>query len=239
MEKLDILAFAAHPDDVELACSGTLAAHVAQGLRVGIVDLTRGELGTRGTPELRAQESAASGQILQLSARENLDLGDGYFEINENSLRAVITQIRRFQPDIILANAQSDRHPDHGRGGDLVARAHFLSGLRKIETDFQGQSQAPWRARNLYRYIQDRISVPDFVVDISAYWETKVQSIKAYKSQFFDPTSQEPETYISSPLYWEYVEARAREYGHMIGTEFGEGFTIERPIGVKNLKDLL
>ncbi len=232
--KLDILAFAAHPDDVELSCSGSIAKHINNGKKVGIVDLTRGELGSRGTAEIRDQESADAGRILELSVRENLQMADGFFEISDKSLIKIISRIRKFQPDIVLCNAITDRHPDHGRGGDLVSRACFLSGLRRIDT-----GQEHWRPRMVLRYIQDRWVKPDLVIDISDYFEVKMQSILAYKSQFFDPNSSEPETPISSAEFMEFVEARARSFGREIGCKFGEGYSVERPIGIHDLSALL
>lgn len=232
--KLDILVFAAHPDDAELACSGTIALQIAKGYKVGIVDLTAGELGTRGSAKLRMKEAAHSAEILKLSARECLDLADGFFEQNDATLSKLIQAIRKYQPTIIIANALYDRHPDHGRGGDIVSRACFLSGLSKIKTS----QQEAWRPQLVYRYIQDRYIKPDFIVDISDYWDVKTASIKAFGSQFFDPNSKEPETYISSNNFMQFVEARALEFGHAAGFKYGEGFTIEKTIGVKDLFEL-
>ncbi len=232
--KLDILALAAHPDDAELACSGTLLAHIALGKKVGIVDLTLGELGTRGTPETRAQEAAGASKIMGISVRENLGLADGFFQNDEKSLLEIIKAIRKYQPEIVLANAIDDRHPDHGMGGAVATRACFLAGLVKIET-----GQAAWRPKNVYHYIQDRMLKPDFVFDITPYWEKKRDAIKAYKSQFFDPNSTEPVSYISTPEFMQFVEARALEFGHSIGVMYGEGFTREKQIGVKNLFELI
>ncbi len=232
--KLDILVLAAHPDDAELACSGTIMAHIAMGKKVGVVDLTRGELGTRGTPEIRAEEAAAGAKIMGLAVRENLGLPDGFFQNDEKSLLAIIKAIRTYQPEIVLANAVYDRHPDHTMGGAVATRACFLAGLRKIET-----GQEAWRPKNVYHYIQDRLLQPDFVMDITPYWERKLESIKAYKTQFFDPKSNEPVTYISTPEFIRYVEARAIEFGHAIGVKYGEGFTREKQLGVTNLFDLI
>jgi len=238
--KLDILAFAAHPDDIELSCAGTLLAHIQLGKKVGIVDLTRGELGTRGTPEIRLQESEAATKVLGIHARENLGMADGFFVNDKAHQLKVIAAIRKYQPEIVLMNAISDRHPDHGRGSTLVSESCFLAGLKQIETVSEtGEKQTAWRPKNVYHYIQDRLHNPDLVVDISAYWEKKVESIKAFRSQFFDPNSAEPNTYISSPEFLKFLEARSREMGHLIGVEFGEGFTKERHVGVKNLFDLL
>ncbi|MDF2454424.1 MAG: bshB1 [Cytophagaceae bacterium] len=232
--KLDVLVFAAHPDDAELGCSGTIAAHIAKGYTVGVVDLTAGELGTRGTPELRAEEAKEASALLQLSVRECLHLADGFFEDDQQSIHAIIKAIRRYQPSIVIANAIYDRHPDHGRGSAIVSRASFLSGLTKIETD----GLKAWRPQQVYHYIQDRYIKPDFIVDITNFWEVKIASIKAYKSQFFDPTSKEPQTYISSGEFLKFIEARALEFGHSSGFMYGEGFTVEKIPGVSNLFDL-
>lgn len=237
--KLDILAFAAHPDDIELAASGTISRHIKQGKKIGIIDLTRGELGTRGSAELRDIEAKKSAQILGLSVRHNLDLGDGFFEIAENSLLEVIKMIRLYQPEIVLCNAVSDRHPDHGRGGDLVSRACFLSGLIKINTSFEGAHQLPHRPKAVYRYIQDRWIDPDLVIDITDEMEVKMQSIQAFSSQFYDPNSDEPETPISSKEFMEFVVARSTQFGRIIGCRYGEGFTVEKAIGVNDLTELL
>ena len=237
--KLDILVLAAHPDDAELTCSGTIALHVAMGKKVGIVDFTRGEMGTRGTPELRIKEAAASAKILGLSVRDNLELADAYFLNDREHQLAVIRKIRQYQPDIILANAVTDRHPDHGRGAQLAIDSCFLAGLRKIETELEGKSQEAWRPHQVFHYIQSQYIQPDFVVDISDYWEQKVQSIQAFGSQFFNPKSDEPETYISSENFMKFIEARAREYGQSIGVTFGEGFTLQKQIGVKSLYDVV
>jgi bacillithiol biosynthesis deacetylase BshB1 len=237
--KLDILVIAAHPDDAELGCGGTIARHIALGLNVGVVDLTRGELGTRGTPETRKAEAVEAAKILSLSVRENLALADGYFQnVKEDQLK-LVAAIRKYQPDIVLANAVYDRHPDHGRASELIYDSCFLAGLNKVETTFEGISQKAWRPRNVYHFIQSQSLPPDFIVDISGYWDTKMAAVKAYKSQFFDPSSSEPETYISSPAFLRMVESRAIEHGHAIGVKYGEGFTIRRPTGVKNLFDLI
>lgn len=238
MTKLDILVIAAHPDDAELACSGTIAAHVAQGYKVGIVDLTQGEMGTRGTPELRLIESAEAAQILGLTARENLAFKDVFFEDDTNHQLELVKIIRKYQPEIVLANAITDRHPDHGKGASLATHACFMSGLRKIETQLDGVDQNPWRPKFVYHYIQNNYIEPDFIFDISEYWDTKIASIQAFKSQFYDPASEEPSSFISSPEFLPFIESRAREFGHRIMAKYGEGFTVERYIGVKNLFDL-
>lgn len=237
--KLDILVLAAHPDDAELGCGGTIARHIAAGKKVGIVDLTRGELGTRGTPQLREQEAADAARILKVSVRKNLGLRDGFFVNNEQDQLKVVQAIRTYQPEIVLANAVSDRHPDHGRGAALTYDACFLAGLAKVETtDTEGKPQAAWRPKNFYHYIQSDYIQPDFVVDISDTIEAKMDAIRAFKSQFYDPSSEEPETFISNPDFLRMVEARALELGYSIGVKYGEGFTVRRHPGVKNLFDL-
>jgi bacillithiol biosynthesis deacetylase BshB1 len=238
--KLDILAIAAHPDDAEMSCAGALLMAAAGGKKIGIVDLTRGELGTRGTPETRAAEAAAASKILGLHARENLGLADGFFRNDREHQLPIIAALRRYQPDIVLLNAIHDRHPDHGRGAQLASEACFLSGLKMIETlDEHGQPQTAWRPHLVYHYIQDRQIAPDFVVDISDVWLKKWEAIQAFKSQFFDAESTEPITYLSTPAFSKFMEARAREFGHLIGVEFGEGFTRERTLGVRQLSDLV
>jgi bacillithiol biosynthesis deacetylase BshB1 len=237
--KLDILVLAAHPDDAELCCGGTIARQVSLGSKVGIVDFTRGELGTRGTPELRLQEAASAAEILKLSTRENLGLADGFFRNDEAHQREVIRAIRKYQPEVVLANAIHDRHSDHGRAAELAADACFLSGLAKIETTVDGKPQQPWRPKAVYHYIQSQFIEPDFIVDISDFWEVKVASYMAYKSQMYDPQSTEPETYISKPGFLKLIEARAVEFGHAIGVKYGEGYTLRRYPGVRNLFDLM
>ncbi|GAB3664885.1 bacillithiol biosynthesis deacetylase BshB1 [Echinicola sediminis] len=236
--KLDILVIAAHPDDAELSCSGTIAAQVAKGHKVGILDLTQGEMGTRGTPSLRLKESEEASKILGLSARENLGFRDVFFKDDESHHLEVVKVIRKYQPEIVLANAVTDRHPDHGKGGSLATNACFISGLRKVETTLEGNAQAAWRPKYVYHYIQNNYIQPDFVVDISDYWETKLNSIKAFKSQFYDPNNTEPASFISSPEYFAFIEARAQEFGHSINVKYGEGFTVEKMIGVRDLFDL-
>ena len=238
--KLDILAFAAHPDDTELACCGTLLKHIAMGKRVGVIDLTRGELGTRGSADIRDKEAADAAKILGLSVRENLRFADGFFSINQAHFLPIIQVIRKYQPEIVLANAVSDRHPDHGRAGKLVSEACFLSGLTKIETALvDGNLQQAWRPKTVYHYIQDRYMKPDFSVDITPYMETKMSAIKAFASQFHDPDSNEPITTISTPEFLDFVKARAIQYGREIGVKYAEGFTVERTMGINNLFDLL
>ncbi|HTH81447.1 MAG TPA: bacillithiol biosynthesis deacetylase BshB1 [Mucilaginibacter sp.] len=239
MLKLDILVLAVHPDDAELGCGGTILKHIALGKKVGIVDLTRGELGTRGSAEIRDQEAAAAAKILGLAVRENLAIPDGFFQNTQEYQLKVIEAIRKFQPEIIITNAYHDRHPDHGRANQLVDAASFLSGLRKIETYADGKLQEPWRANILLHFIQDEYIKPDIIVDVTEYWDKKIESIYAYGSQFFNPNwGDEPATYISSPEFVAIVEARAREHGKVIGAKFGEGFTSRRILGVDNLFDL-
>ncbi|NCI46374.1 bacillithiol biosynthesis deacetylase BshB1 [Sediminibacterium soli] len=234
MTQLDILAFGVHPDDVELGCSGTLLTAMAEGKKVGIVDITRGELGTRGSADIRDQEAAAAARILGIDVRENLRLADGFFQNDEASLRKVITVIRTYRPRILLANSLEDRHPDHGRSGKLVADAAFLAGLRKIETVSDGQPQEVWKPSYVFHYIQDRFIEPSFVVDITAHMDRKIESILAYGTQFFNPNpdSDEPQTYISTPQFLETIKARALMLGKRIGVGFGEGFCTQKTLGV-------
>jgi bacillithiol biosynthesis deacetylase BshB1 len=235
--KLDILAIAVHPDDVELGCAGTLLMEKRNGKKTGVVDLTRGELGSRGTPELRAEEAARAAAIMGLDARENLGMADGFFRNDEEHQRLLIRAIRKYRPEIVLSNALEDRHPDHGRAGHLIAESCFLSGLRKIVTlDDDGRPQGHWRPKYVFHYIQDRYFEPNFVFDITPVFETKLQSIKAYSSQFFSPTygSEEPQTYISTPEFLDSIIGRHRMLGKMIGVPYAEGFTTQKMIGVKD-----
>lgn len=236
--KLDILALAAHPDDVELGCGGTLAKHIALGKKAGIVDFTRGELGTRGTAQTREREAKEAADILGVAVRENLNLKDGFFSSDENHQREVVRMIRKYQPDIVLANAVYDRHPDHGKGAELAFQSCFLAGLSKIETEDGGKLQQPWRPKVLYHYIQSQWIKPDFVVDVSDHWGKKMEAVQAFKSQFHDPNSKEPETYISSQGFLKMLEARGVELGHAIGAKYGEGFTVRRTLGVDSLFDI-
>jgi len=237
--KLDILVLAAHPDDAELGCSGTIAAHVAKGHKVGIVDFTQGEMGTRGTPEIRLEEAKSAAKILQLSARENLGFKDVYFFNDEEHQLKLVEKIRKYRPDIVLANAVTDRHPDHGKGGSLASTACFMSGLRKIETMSEdGKPQEAWRPKFIYHYIQNNYLEPDFVMDITPFWQIKLDSILAFKSQFYDPSSNEPQSFIADPEFLPFIESRAREFGHRILAKYGEGFTVERMIGTSDLFDL-
>jgi len=236
--KLDILVFAVHPDDAELGCSGTLLKHIAEGKKVGIVDFTRGELGTRGTATTRDEEAKESAEILGLYARENLRFKDGFFKNDEEHQIEVIKMVRKYQPEIILTNALHDRHPDHGRAGDLANDAIFLSGLIKIETSIDGIGQGAWRPRLVLQYIQDQYIKPDIIVDISDFIEQKIACIRAFKTQFDSPDNNEPQTYISSPEFLEAVIGRSREFGKSIGTKYAEGFTSRKLLGVDSLFSL-
>ncbi len=233
-EKLDVLIFASHPDDAELGCAGTILKMVDRGKKVGIIDLTRGELGSRGSAEIRDQEAAKAGTLLGLSYRGNLGFRDGFFVQDEAHQLAVIRAIRNHQPEIVIANAPEDRHPDHGRGSKLVRDAAFYSGLIRITTDADGKQQEAWRPKRVCFFIQDYSLSPDFVVDITPYYERKKEVLAAYASQFFlsvDPeNSSETKTYISSPDFWHFLEGRARNMGHMIGATFGEGYMSEIPL---------
>ncbi len=239
--KLDILAFGAHPDDVELGSGATIAKEVANGKKVGIVDLTRGELGTRGSAEIRDVEAAAAAKILGVVARENLEFADGFFVNDKEHQLAIIRMIRKYRPEIVLCNAIDDRHIDHGKGSKLVSDACFLSGLIKIDTKLDGddQWQNPWRPKIVYHYIQWKNIEPDVVVDVTGYIDKKTEAIMAYSSQFYDPKSKEPETPISSKNFTDSVNYRARDLGRLIGVEYGEGFTTERFPAVNNLTDLI
>jgi bacillithiol biosynthesis deacetylase BshB1 len=232
--KLDILAFGVHPDDVELGCSGTLLTAIAEGKKVGIVDLTQGELGTRGTAETRKTEAENAAKVLGIEVRENMGMADGFFQNDETHQRSVISVIRKYQPEIVLANAPEDRHPDHGRSAKLVSDAAFLSGLRKIETKADGESQQAWRPKYVFHYIQDRFLQPDFVVDISDYHDKKIESVLCYQTQFFNPDLKEPQTYISSPEFIDSIKARAMMLGKRVGVRFAEGFISEKVLGIKS-----
>ncbi|RCH56488.1 bacillithiol biosynthesis deacetylase BshB1 [Mucilaginibacter hurinus] len=237
--KLDILVLPVHPDDAELGCAGTLLKHIALGKKAGIVDLTRGELGTRGTAQIREAEANDAGNILRLAVRENLGLPDGFFQNTRENQVKVIEVIRKFQPHIVITNAYHDRHPDHGRANELVETAVFLSGLRKIETRHDGELQEPWRPELVLHFIQDRYIEPDILVDVTEHWDKKVESIMAFKSQFYNPEwADEPQTYISSPEFIKTTEARAIEFGKSIGVKYAEGFTSVKLLGVDNLFNL-
>jgi N-acetylglucosamine malate deacetylase 1 len=233
--KFDILAFGVHPDDVELGCAGTILAAIQQGKKVGVIDLTRGELGTRGNAETRNAESDAASKVLGLHARENLEMADGFFEHNQENVLKVIRVIRKYAPDFIICNAPEDRHPDHGRSSKLVVDAAFLAGLRKIETlDESGKVQQAWRPKYIFHYIQDRYIEPDFVFDISEFHDKKRQAIQCYATQFYNPELDEPNTYISSPEFLESITAREIILGKRIGVRFAEGFLTEKMIGIRS-----
>ncbi|SDL06452.1 bacillithiol biosynthesis deacetylase BshB1 [Salinimicrobium catena] len=236
--KLDILAIGAHPDDVELGCSATIAKEIEKGRKVGILDLTRGELGTRGTAEIRDKEAKAAADILGVSIRENLEFSDGFFVNNVAHQLEIIKVIRKYKPELVLCNAIDDRHIDHGKGAKLVADACFLSGLRKIKTIYNGNAQEAWRPKNVFHYIQWKNLSPDVVVDVTGFMDKKVASVKAYASQIFDENSQEPETPISSSNFLESITYRAKDLGRLVGTEYGEGFNVSRYVAVDSLFDL-
>lgn len=236
--KLDILVFAAHPDDAELSVSGTIMKHIASGKKVGIVDLTEGQLGSRGTVETRYEEANEASKILGIQYRKNLQMEDGYFEINAINKELIIEQVRLCQPDVVLCNAIEDRHPDHGRAAKLVAEACFYAGLRKIETFYEGENQHAFRPKAVYHYIQDEYIKPDFVIDVTQYLDRKIEAIKAYKTQFYDPDSKEPQTPISGEEFFDFIKSRMMQYGRPIGVKYAEGFTVNRFIGVNNLFDL-
>lgn len=236
--KLDILAFGAHPDDVELGCSGTIAKEISLGKKVGIIDLTRGELGTRGSVEIRNLESAKASAILGVSVRENLEMRDGFFVNDEAHQLKVIQMIRKYQPEIVLCNAIHDRHIDHGKGSKLVSEASFLSGLRKIETILDGKNQEVWRPKVVYHYIQWQNIEPDFVVDITGFLEKKTASILAYSSQFYSENSKEPITPIATKNFLESIHYRSQDFGRLVGVDHAEGFTTERYLAVNSLSDL-
>ena len=238
MTKTDILAFGAHPDDIELSAGGTLIRHIRQGKKVALIDLTQGELGSRGTIDTRYREASDALQILGASQRVNLLMEDGFFEHTQLNLLKIIEQIRYFQPEIVLCNAIEDRHPDHGRAAKLVSEACFLAGLRKIETSFNGESQQAWRPKAVYHYIQDRYLKPGFVIDVTDFVEEKFAAIRAYKTQFYDPGSKEPQTPISGEEFFDFLRGRMAEYGRLIGVKYAEGFTVERTPGVSSFFDL-
>lgn len=236
--KLDILAFGAHPDDVELGCAGTILKEISLGKTVGIIDLTRGELGTRGSAAIRDSEAKAAAHILGVSARENLEMRDGFFVNDEKHQLEIIKMIRKYQPEIVLCNAIDDRHIDHAKGSKLVSDACFLSGLIKIETSVNGVAQTAWRPKLVYHYIQWKNIVPDFVVDITGFTDKKTEAILAYGSQFYDPNSNEPESPITSKNFFESLNYRSRDLGRLVGVDHAEGFTVERYLAVNSLADL-
>nr|WP_294937892.1 bacillithiol biosynthesis deacetylase BshB1 [uncultured Flavobacterium sp.] len=236
--KLDILAFGAHPDDVELGCGGTIAKEISLGKKIGIVDLTRGELGTRGTAEIRDKEAAAAAEILGVEVRENLRFRDGFFVNDEKHQLEIIKMVRKYQPEIVLCNAIDDRHIDHGKGSKLVSDACFLSGLRRIETTLDGVNQEAWRPKVVYHYIQWKNIEPDFVVDITGFTDKKLDAIMAYTSQFYVPNSDEPVTPIATKNFQDSLIYRSQDLGRLVGTDFAEGFTAERYLAVNSLGDL-
>ena len=238
--KLDILAIGAHPDDVELGCGATLAKEISKGKKVGIIDLTRGELGTRGTAEIRDEESTESANILGVALRINMEFADGFFVNDKRHQIELIKMIRKFRPEIVLCNTIDDRHIDHGKGSKLVSDACFLSGLLKIDTKIEDEDgwQEPWRPKHVYHYIQWKNIEPDFVVDVSGFMNKKMEAVLTYKTQFFDANSKEPETPISSKNFTDSIEYRARDLGRLIGVEHGEGFTVERYVAIDSLYNL-
>ena len=237
--KLDILAFGAHPDDVELGASGTLLLHINKGYKCGIIDFTKGELGTRGSAEIRSREAENASKLLGIHVRENLNMDDGFFLNDKDHQLAIVAAIRKYRPEVVFANAKHDRHPDHGRAALLVAEAIFLSGLIKIETKEGNTLQERWKVKALYHYIQDRHIIPDLAVDVTAVWERKMKSIMAFSSQFYNAESAEPETPISGEDFIHFLEARAIEMGRPMGVKYAEGFLINRTPGVKDFFDLI
>lgn len=237
--KLDILAFGAHPDDVELGCGATLAKEISLGKKAGIIDLTRGELGTRGSAEIRDEEARKAGEILGISIRENLRFRDGFFVNDETHQLEVIKMIRKYRPEIVLCNAIDDRHIDHGKGSKLVSDACFLSGLRRIETEVDGVAQEAWRPKVVYHYIQWKSINPDFVVDVTGFIDKKVAAILAYGSQFYEPNSNEPTTPIATKNFLDSLHYRSQDLGRLIGTDYAEGFTAERYLAVSSLENLM
>ena len=235
---VDILAIGVHPDDIELSCSGYLLKEIHAGRKVALLDLTQGELGTRGNVQIRRKEALEAAKKMGALSRECLNLGDGFFDNNKKAIEPIIVKIRKWRPSIILANAVEDRHPDHGRAAELVGRAAYLSGLRKIETRINGKKQEAWRPRAVYHYIQDYPLKPDLVVDITDFLDQKMELIHTFKSQFYDPSSLEPDTPISSADFLDFQVARARVYGKYLSVKFAEGFTVARPVGVSSLLPL-
>jgi N-acetylglucosamine malate deacetylase 1 len=232
--KLDVVAIGVHPDDIELSCGGVLLVEKANGKKTGIIDLTAGELGTRGTADTRSQEAKAAAAILGVDVRENLGLADGFFKNDEDHQKKVIQAIRKYQPEIVLCNAPQDRHPDHGRSAKLVADACFLSGLRKIETIANGLAQMAWRPKYVLHYVQDKMLQPNFVIDVTHVFDQKIEAIKAYSTQFHNANLNEPQTYISTPDFLDSVIYRHKWFGKMIGVKYAEGFITEKMIGFNN-----
>lgn len=237
--KLDILAIGAHPDDVELGCGATIAKEIYLGKKVGILDLTRGELGTRGSAEIRDMEASNAAKILNVSVRENLTFSDGFFVNDKQHQLEIIKIIRKYKPTIVLCNAVDDRHIDHPKGSKLVSDSCFLSGLMKIETVFKGEKQEAWRPKQVYHYIQWKNLEPDFVVDVSGFIETKLKSVKAYSSQFYDPNSDEPSSPISTKNFLDSIIYRSQDLGRLIGVDNAEGFTAERYVAIKSFDNLI
>ncbi len=237
--KLDILAIGVHPDDVELSCSATLLKHIAAGKKVGILDLTEGELGSRGDAEIRLKEATKAAKILGVEVRENIGLADGFFENNKASQIEIIKILRKYQPDIVLANAVADRHPDHGRAAQLISDSCFYSGLVKVETIIDSVPQSKWRPNAVYHYIQDRLIKPDFVVDVTDFVDKKMEAIQAFSSQFYNPDSTEPKTPISGKEFLDFVKGRMANMGREIGVDYAEGFTVERPLGISDITKLI
>lgn len=237
--KLDILAFGVHPDDVELGCAGSLVIAVSEGKKVGVVDLTQGELGTRGTVHTRKEEADAAAKIIGLTVRENLNMRDGFFVNDEAHQLQIIACIRKYRPEIVICNAPEDRHPDHGRASRLVAESCFYAGLSKIKTQNKGLDQDPWRPKNVFHYLQDRFLQPDFLVDISNVFDKKLNAIKAYATQFYNPDISGPETYISTPEFLETLIGRHKLLGKTIGVAYAEGFITEKTVGLRSFSDLI
>ncbi len=233
--KVDILAFAAHPDDIEISCSGTLMKHIEMGYKVAVIDLTQGELGTRGNVATRKKEASEASKILGIVDRQNLKMEDCFFHCSESNKKKVISMIRKYQPKLVFANSIKDRHPDHAKASNLVSEACFLSGLPKVKTELNGVSQNAWRPKAVYHYIQDYYIEPDFIVDISNQMDKKMMAIKAFKTQFYNPDSKEPETPISREDFLEFIKARARNYGRLIKKEYAEGFTVEVPLMINDV----
>ena len=233
--KLDILAFGAHPDDVEISCGATLLKYSKEGKSIGIIDLTKGELGTRGSTEKRYEEANKAAVFLGLKFRENLNMGDGFIAHSKENKLKIIECIRKYQPELILANSVHDRHPDHAKGANLVAEARFLSGLRKIETESDGLPQEAYRPKMLLHYVQDYYLTPDVILDVSETGKEKIELIKCYGSQFYNPSSKEPKTPISGEEFFDYLEGRMLSLGRELGVKYGEAYTIDRTLGVKDL----
>ena len=236
--KIDILVFGAHPDDIELSCSGTILKHIELGYKIGLIDLTQGELGTRGSKDIRQRETEKANSLMNISFRLNLNMKDGFFEINDRNKLKIISYIRHFQPKIVIANSKNDRHPDHGRAAELIKTCCFLSGLIKVKTNYNNLNQNIWRPNSLYYYTQFNQEIPDFVVDVSSYMEKKMKIIECYSSQFFNPKSKEPETIISKKSFLDSIIYRASDLGRIINVKYAEGFKSERLLSVDNLFNL-